>query len=176
MLEDKDVVEQLEECDDFVRSELDRDFADFDYPEWNAMIKRMFPLSDDGEKEVESDVGKGKGRVAGSSKVGPPAVTTRTSSRAKPATQTAGRVTVKPVPKERMTRSQSLTDIRTGEKPAPVLKPEVRALLPIVDVSAKTSSSFASKSAFSAQQRASTVSSAPRRGVHDVSSGRRSVW
>ena len=57
MLEDEDVVEQLEECDDFVRSELDRDFADFDYPEWNAMIKRMFPLSDDGEEEVESDVG-----------------------------------------------------------------------------------------------------------------------
>ena len=131
ILEDEDCAAQLEACDDFVRGELDHDFADFDYAPWNAMIKRLFPESDDGEEEVESDVGKGKGRAAGSSKVGPPAATMRTLSKAKPATQTARRVTVKAVLKERMMRSQSLTDICAGEKPAPVLKSEVRALLPI---------------------------------------------
>ena len=85
ILEDEDCAAQLEECDDFVRSELDCDFADFDYVPWNTMIRRLFPESDDGEEEVESDIGKGNGQMAGSSKVGPPVATTCMSSKAKPA-------------------------------------------------------------------------------------------
>ena len=134
VLEDEDCAAQLEECDDFVRSKLDLDFADFDYLPWNAMIKRLFPESDDGEEEVESDVSKGKGRAAGSSKVGPPAPLMQTSSKAKPSAQTAGKVTVKPVPKTRITRSKSLTDIRAGEKTVPVLKAVVRCLVLILGI------------------------------------------
>ena len=117
---------QLEECDNFIRAELDCDFAEFNYPPWNMMIDRLFPVSDDREEEVESDVSKGKGRAAGSSKVRPPAPLTHTSSKAKPSAQTAGKVTVKPVPKTRITRLKSLTDIRAGEKIVLVLKAVVR--------------------------------------------------
>ena len=99
------------------------------------MIDRLFPESDDGEEEEEeSDASKGKGRAAGSSKVGPPAPSTQTSSKAKPSTQTAGKVTAKPVPKARITRSKSMTDMHAGEKPAPVSKAVVRFFVLIVGV------------------------------------------
>ena len=134
VLEDEECAAQLEECDDFVRAELDCDFVEFDYPPWNAMIDRLFPESDDGEEEEESDASKGKGRVAGSSKVGPPVASTQAASKAKPSAQTAGKVTVRPVPKARITRSKSMTNMHAGEKPAPVSKAVVRLLLPLVGV------------------------------------------
>lgn len=132
VLENEDCIAQLEVCDDFIRAELDHDFAEFDYAPWNTMIKRLFPLSDDGEEEVESNVSKDKGQVAGLLKVRPPVASTRTSLRAKLATQMARRTMVQPVLKARMTRSQLLTDIHAGEKPAPVLKSKVHAPLLII--------------------------------------------
>ena len=139
VVEDEDCAAQLEECTDFMRSELDLDFADFDYPPWNAMIKQLFPESDDGEEEVEeeesdSNTSKGKGRAAGLSKVGPPVPLTQTSSKAKPSAQTAGKAAVTQVPKARVTWSKSMTNIRAGEKPAPVVKPMVRFPVRIVGV------------------------------------------
>ena len=98
------------------------------------MIDRLFPESDDGEEEEESDVSKGKGRAAGPSKVGPPVPLTQTSSKGKPSAQTAGKVTVKPVLKARITRSKSMTDMHAGGKPAPVVKAVVRSPVFIVGV------------------------------------------
>ena len=134
VLEDEECTAQLEECDDFVRAELVRDFVKFNYPLWNTMIDRLSPESDDGEEEEESNVSKGKGQAAGSSKVGPPAALTQTLSKAKPLAQTAGKVMVKPVPKARITQSKSMTDMHAGEKPAPVSKAVVRLLVLIVGI------------------------------------------
>ena len=102
------------------------------------MIDRLFPESDDREAEEEeesdSDASKGKGRAAGSSKVGPPAPSTQPSLKAKPSAQAAGKAAVKQVPKARITRSKSMTDMCAGEKPAPVLKPMVRFPVLIIGV------------------------------------------
>ena len=90
-------------------SNIGRDFAQFDYGPWNAMIARYFPAGDDedeededaeGEEEVVSDPGPARGKAKASpATVG---LTTRSKGRGKPTAQLAGSDAVRPTPKGKM--------------------------------------------------------------------------
>ena len=90
-------------------SNIGRDFAQFDYGPWNAMIARYFPAGDDedeededaeGEEEVVSDPEPAKGKAKASpATVG---LTTRLKGRGKPTAQLAGLDAVHPMLKGKM--------------------------------------------------------------------------
>ena len=97
------------ECDDFVMSNIGRDFTQFDYGPWNVMITCFFPAGDDEDEEDEDTEGEEEAvsdpaPATSKAKASPAMVglTMRSKGRGKPTMQLAGSATVRPTLKGKM--------------------------------------------------------------------------